>query len=43
VELMNYILQDTQKFIQQSKHFRCGYVRCSYLRCKRIFTSNGKH
>jgi hypothetical protein len=42
VELMNYILQDTPEFIQQSKHFRCGYVRCSYLGCK-IFTSNGKH
>jgi hypothetical protein len=24
------------EFIQQSKHFRCGYVRCSYLGCKRI-------
>jgi hypothetical protein len=36
VELMNYILQDTPEFIQQSKHFRCGYVRCSYLGCKRI-------
>jgi hypothetical protein len=25
-----------REFIQQSKHFRCGYVRCSYLGCKRI-------
>jgi hypothetical protein len=41
VELM-HSSRYSREFIQQSKHFRCGYVRCSYLGCKRIF-SNGKH
>jgi hypothetical protein len=35
VELMNYILQDTQRIYNRGKHFRCG-CQCSYLGCKRI-------